>query len=70
MARWGQTIDALLVQASIQSNKREEADIARQSIMSIEWKKNRRAQKDVDLNNTIRGVYADHGYLACREKPA
>ncbi|NMM28358.1 MAG: IS5 family transposase [Glaciimonas sp.] len=52
LARCGQIIDASLVQAPVQRNKREEAEIVKQSIMPITWKAHKRAQKDVDAQWT------------------
>ena len=48
LARCGQIVDASLVQAPVQRNKREEAEIVKQSIMPTTWKAPKRAQKDVD----------------------
>nr|WP_233411084.1 transposase [Rugamonas sp. CCM 8940] len=48
MARCGQIVDASLVQAPVQRNKREEADIVKEGTMPLGWKPHKRAQKDVD----------------------
>jgi IS5 family transposase len=45
MARCGQIVDASLVQAPTQRNKREEAEIVKQGTMPLDWKPHKRAQK-------------------------
>ncbi len=48
LARCGQIVDASLVQAPIQRNKREEAGTVKEGTMPLGWKPHKRAQKDVD----------------------
>lgn len=48
MARCGQIVDASLVQAPVQRNKREEDGIVKERTMPLGWKRHKRAQKDVD----------------------
>ena len=62
LARCGQIIDASLVQAPVQRNKREEAEIIKQSAMPIEWKAHKRAQKDVDAKWTKKHNKSHFGY--------
>lgn len=62
LARCGQIIDASLVQAPVQRNKREEAAIVKQSAMPIEWKAPKRAQKDVDAKWTRKHNKNHFGY--------
>src|SRR5471030_894020 len=52
MARCGQIVDASLVQAPVQRNKREEADTVKAGAMPLAWKPHKRAQKDVDARWT------------------
>ena len=43
-----QIVDASLVQAPVQCNKREESEIIKEGTMPITWKAHKRAQKDVN----------------------
>lgn len=52
LARCGQIIDASLVQAPVQRNKREEAGTVKEGTMPLGWKPYKRAQKDVDARWT------------------
>lgn len=52
MARCGQIVDASLVQAPVQRNKRDEADTVKEGTMPLTWKPHKRAQKDVDARWT------------------
>jgi IS5 family transposase len=52
MARCGQIVDASLVQAPVQRNKREEAEAVKEGTMPLGWKPHKRAQKDVDARWT------------------
>ena len=61
-ARCGQIIDASLVQAPVQRNKREEAEIVKQSIMPTTWTDHKRAQKDVDAKWTKKHGKNHFGY--------
>ena len=61
-ARCGQIIDASLVQAPVQRNKREEAEIVKQSIMPTTWTAHKRAQKDVDAKWTKKHGKNHFGY--------
>jgi IS5 family transposase len=54
LARHGQIIDASLVQAPVQRNKREEAHTVKEGIMPIAWNAHKRAQKDVDAKWTVK----------------
>jgi len=62
MARCGQIIDASLVQAPVQRNKREEADIVKEGTMPLSWKPHKRAQKDVDARWTKKHGKSYFGY--------
>ena len=62
LARCGQIIDASLVQAPVQRNKREEADIVKEGTMPIAWKAHKRAQKDVDAKWTKKHHKSHFGY--------
>ena len=62
VARCGQIIDASLVHAPVQRNKREEAEVVKQSIMPITWKAEKRAQKDVDAKWTKKHGKNHFGY--------
>lgn len=44
MARCGQIVDASLVQAPVQRNKREEADTVKEGMMPLGWKPHKRAE--------------------------
>ncbi|HEY6054345.1 MAG TPA: transposase, partial [Gaiellaceae bacterium] len=61
-ARCGQIVDASLVQAPVQRNKREEAEIVKQSIMPTTWTAHKRAQKDVDAKWTKKHGKNHFGY--------
>ncbi|SFM68430.1 Transposase domain [Rugamonas rubra] len=52
MARCGQIVDASLVPAPVQRNKRDVADTVKEGTMPITWKHHKRAQKDVDARWT------------------
>ena len=52
LARCGQIIDATLVHAPVQRNRREEAEAVKDDTMPIAWKAHKRAQKDVDAKWT------------------
>ena len=62
MARCGQIIDASLVQAPVQRNKREEADTVKEGTMPLGWKPHKRAQKDVDARWTKKHGKSYFGY--------
>ena len=62
MARCGQIIDASLVQAPVQRNKREEADTVKEGTMPLGWKPYKRAQKDVDARWTKKHGKNHFGY--------
>jgi IS5 family transposase len=62
IARCGQIVDASLVQAPIQRNKREEADIVKEGTMPLDWKPHKRAQKDVDARWTKKHGKDHFGY--------
>ncbi|KQV49118.1 transposase [Duganella sp. Root198D2] len=62
MARCGQIIDASLVQAPVQRNKREEADTVKEGAMPLTWKPHKRAQKDVDARWTKKHGKSHFGY--------
>jgi IS5 family transposase len=62
LARCGQIIDASLVQAPVQRNKREEAETVKESTMPITWKAHKRAQKDVDAKWTKKHGKNHFGY--------
>jgi IS5 family transposase len=62
MARCGQIVDASLVQAPVQRNKREEADIVKEGTMPLSWKAYKRAQKDVDARWTKKHGKSYFGY--------
>lgn len=62
MARCGQIVDASLVQAPVQRNKREEADIVKQGTMPLSWKAYKRAHKDVDARWTKKHGKSYFGY--------
>lgn len=63
LARCGQIIDASIVPAPIQRNKREEAQTVKEGSMPVTWKAHKRAQKDVDANWTKK-----HGKNHCGYK--
>lgn len=62
LARCGQTVDASLVQAPVQSNKREEAETVKEGTMPLGWKPHKRAQKDVDAKWTKKHGKNHFGY--------
>ena len=62
MARCGQIIDASLVKAPIQRNKREEAELVKDGTMPLTWKAHKRAQKDVDAKWTKKHGKSHFGY--------
>jgi len=62
MARCGQIVDASLVQAPVQRNKREEAEIVKDGAMPLGWKAYKRAQKDVDARWTKKHGKSYFGY--------
>jgi transposase, IS5 family len=62
LARSGQIIDASLVQAPVQRNKREEAETVKESTMPITWKAHKRAQKDFDAKWTKKHGKNHFGY--------
>ena len=62
MARCGQIVDASLVQAPIQRNKRDEADTVKEGTMPLTWKPHKRAQKDVDARWTKKHGKSHFGY--------
>src|SRR5471030_3280864 len=62
MARCGQIVDASLVQAPVQRNKREEADTVKAGAMPMAWKPHKRAQKDVDARWTKKHGKSYFGY--------
>ena len=62
LARCGQILDASLVQAPVQRNKREEAAIVKEGTMPIGWKAHKRAQKDVDSRWTKKHGKSHFGY--------
>jgi IS5 family transposase len=62
LARCGQIIDASLVQAPVQRNKRGEAETVKESTMPITCKAHKRAQKDVDAKWTKKHGKNHFGY--------
>jgi IS5 family transposase len=62
MARCGQIVDASLVQAPVQRNKRDEADTVKEGTMPLTWKPHKRAQKDVDARWTKKHGKSHFGY--------
>jgi IS5 family transposase len=62
LARCGQIVDASLVQAPVQRNKREEAETVKEGTMPIAWKAHKRAQKDVDAKWTKKHGKNHFGY--------
>lgn len=62
IARCGQIVDASLVQAPIQRNKRDEADTVKEGTMPLTWKPHKRAQKDVDTRWTKKHGKSHFGY--------
>lgn len=62
LARCGQIVDASLVQAPVQRNKREEADTVKEGTMPVGWKPHKRAQKDVDARWTKKHGKNHFGY--------
>jgi IS5 family transposase len=62
MARCGQIVDASLVQAPVQCNKRDEADTVKEGTMPLTWKPHKRAQKDVDARWTKKHGQSHFGY--------
>ena len=62
LARCGQIIDASLVQAPVQRNKREEAETVKEGTMPLAWKPYKRAQKDVDSRWTKKHGKNHFGY--------
>jgi transposase, IS5 family len=62
LARCGQIVDASLVQAPVQRNKRDEADTVKQGTMPLAWKPHKRAQKDVDARWTKKHGQNHFGY--------
>jgi len=62
LARCGQIVDASLVQARIQRNKREEAETVKEGTMPLSWKPHMRAQKDIDATWTKKHGKNHFGY--------
>jgi len=62
MARCGQIVDASLVQAPVQRNKCEEAEIVKDGTMPLGWKAYKRAQKDIDARWTKKHGKSYFGY--------
>jgi len=62
MARCGQIVDVSLVQALVQCNKHEEADIVKEGRMPLGRKPHKRAQKDVDARWTKKHGKCYSGY--------
>jgi len=62
LARCGQIVDASLVQAPVQRNKREEAETVKEGTMPLGWKPHKRAQKDVDAKWTRKHGKNHFGY--------
>jgi IS5 family transposase len=62
LARCGQIVDASLVQAPVQRNKRDEADTVKEGTMPLAWKLHKRAQKDVDARWTKKHGKKQFGY--------
>lgn len=62
LARCGQIVDASLMQAPTQRNKREEAETVKQGAMPLDWKRHKRAQKDVDAKWTRKHGKNHFGY--------
>jgi IS5 family transposase len=62
LARCGQIVDASLVQAPVQRNKREEAETVKEGTMPLAWKPHKRAQKDVDARWTKKHGKNHFGY--------
>jgi IS5 family transposase len=62
LARCGQIVDASLVQAPVQHNKRDEAETVKEGTMPLGWKPHKRAQKDVDPKWTKKHGKNHFGY--------
>jgi IS5 family transposase len=62
LARCSQIVDASLVQAPVQRNKREEAEAVKDGTMPLNWKPHRRAQQDVDAKWTRKHGKNHFGY--------
>ena len=62
LARCGQIVDASLIHALIQRNKREEAVTVKEGTMPLSWKPYKRAQKDVDAKWTKKHGKNHFGY--------
>ena len=62
LARCGQIVDASLVQAPVQRNKREEAKTVKEGTMPLGWKPHKRAQKGVDAKWTKKHGKNHFGY--------
>lgn len=62
IARCGQIVDASLVHAPVQRNKREEAETVKEGAMPVGWKPHKRAQKDVDARWTKKHGKSYFGY--------
>ena len=52
IARCGQIVDASLIPAPVQHNRKEEREIVKQAAMPADWKPARRRQKDIDATWT------------------
>jgi IS5 family transposase len=62
IVRCGQIVDASLVHAPVQRNKREEAETVKEGAMPVGWKPHKRAQKDVDARWTKKHGKSYFGY--------
>ncbi|WP_211172348.1 transposase [Massilia forsythiae] len=62
LARCSQIVDASLVQAPVQRNKREEAETVKEGTVPLGWKRHKRAQKDVDAKWTKKHGKNHFGY--------
>ena len=62
IARCGQIVDASLIPAPIQHNRKEEQEIIRQGATPADWKPAQRRQKDVDARWTKKHSKSHFGY--------
>jgi len=62
IARRGQIVDASLVSAPVQHNRKEERELLKQDAMPVGWKPAKRRQKDVDTTWTKKHGKSHFGY--------
>ena len=62
IARCGQIVDASLIPAPVQHNRKEERELVRQDAMPAGWKPAKRRQKDVDATWTKKHGRSHFGY--------